>query len=199
MTWFWETWRSDWRWWEAVCSSAGREGHGQPGSRAVVGSDVAGGLVAQSCHPPHGPRGAGLGSAAAPFPFSFPVEGWSNLGCREREWMLSSACARPGSIRDADTVMTVVHFWFSTLYSLLLIVLPAVEREGGRNSLPHHPFLYWAAWGRLALQWHGAGQGSQGMGQAGILVTWGRLGPPWTGQAESWSTRREGQAEQNTV
>lgn len=57
--------------------------------------------------------------------------------------------------------MTAVYFWFSTLCSPLLSVLPAVEREGEWNCLPCHPFLH---------------QGPQGTGQTGILVTWGRLG-----------------------
>lgn len=150
-------------------------------------ADVAGGLVAQSRHPPHGPGGAGTGCAATPFPSGFPGKGWSNLGSGGRKRMLSSDCARLGSVRDAGTVMTVAHFWFSTFYALLLAVLPAVEKGGGGNSLPHHPFP------------HRAGQGTHSTGQADTPVTWGRPGPPRTGQAGMRSTRREGQAEQNRV
>lgn len=148
-------------------------------------ADVAGGLVAQSRHPPHGPGGAGTGCAATPFPSGFPGKGWSNLGSGGRKRMLSSDCARLGSVRDAGTVMTVAHFWFSTFYALLLAVLPAVEKGGGGNSLPHHPFP------------HRAGQGTHSTGQADTPVTWGRPGPLRTGQAGMRSTRREGQAEQN--
>lgn len=53
--------------------------------------------------------------------------------------MLSSASARPESIRDAGSVTTVVRIWFSTLCFLPLTVLPAVAREEGGRACPATP------------------------------------------------------------
>lgn len=124
-TWFSETRRSDWRRWEAA---VGREGHGWPGPGPCCG---AGGPVWS-----HSSGGVGTGSSATSFPSGFPAKGWSNLGSRGRRWMLSSASAGLDSIRDAGTMVTVVHFWFSMLHSLPLAVLHAVETEGWGAACP---------------------------------------------------------------
>lgn len=135
-----------------------------------------------------------------PFASNFLVKGWSSLCSRRKKKILSSGCARAGSIKDASTAVTIiVHFWFSSLCFLPLAVLTAVERQGG-NSLSQQLCLH--------NPMDGAGQRSQGTVQPATPVTWERPRFPGhstachfsdTGQAGMWSTRTEGQAEQNQV
>ena len=78
--------------------------------------------------------------------------------------------------RDSCTFLCTLHT-LSTLHSLPLAVLPAAEREGEGNSLPHHLFLRWVGRGPM----DGAGRCPHSMGQAGTPVTWGRPGFPGHG------------------
>lgn len=102
-----------------------------------------------------------------------------------------------------STAMTkIVHFWFSALCLVPLDVLTAGDRGGG-NRLSQELCLHRAGPsptdGLASVPW---------TGQAGTSVTWERPRYPghrtgWhssdTGQAGMWSTRTEGQAEQNKV
>lgn len=111
--------------------------------------------MAQSFCSPHGPRGAGTGSVATPFPTGFPVKGWSNLGSRGRKRALSSASVRPESTRDAGTVVPVLNIIFS------ISRCAACCGEGRWGEQPAPPSLL--APGRPGPH------------------RWGRPGPPWTG------------------
>lgn len=92
---------------------------------------------------------------SGPLCSNFLVKGWSSLCSRKENKMLSSGCARPGSIRDASIAMTrIVHYWFSAFCVLPLTVLTAVGRGEG-TSLSQQLCLHRQS------PMGGAGQGSQ--------------------------------------
>lgn len=74
--------------------------------------------------------------------------------------------------------MADVHFGFSALQALLIPVLPAVEREGEGNRLPHQPFLHQEgsvlAWGSLGGPQHGADQYPRAVGWVRAPRAWDR-------------------------
>lgn len=128
--------------------------------------------VAQFCHH-KAPEEQGQ-DKFDPFASNFLVKGWSSLCSRRKKKILSSGCARAGSIKDASTAVTIiVHFWFSSLCFLPLAVLSAVERQGG-NSLSQQLCLH--------NPMDGAGQGSQGTAQPATPVTQGKQGCGALGQ-----------------
>lgn len=95
--------------------------------------------------------------------------------------MLSSGCARPGSIRDASTAMKkIVHFWFSAWCFLPLAMLTA-----GRGKVETACPSSSACTGLARVQWmgqarvprHGTGCHSSDIGKTKVPRAQDRLAP----------------------
>lgn len=157
-----------------MCSSTGRERPGWPSGWAMPMAAVDGEMMAQSCRPVHSPRGAGMGSATAPFLSIFPMKGWSDFGSKGRKGTLSSACARRGVYQGCQHCHEGRAFLaLNTIFSTSLYASSCGEVRWAAISL--HQAGQGPVYG--ALQQHGTGQDSgdtrQDRGQ-------------WTGQAGMW-------------
>lgn len=114
---------------------------------------------------------------SGPLCSNFLVKGWSSLCSRKENKMLSSGCARPGSIRDASIAMTrIVHYcsqhfvFYPSLCSLLW------EGEKGPACPSSSACTGRVPWvGQARVPRHGTGCHSSDMGKTKVPRAQDRL------------------------